>query len=368
MRETNEISSVQIRGLIVSTVIGAGILSLPNKMAIAIGNDGWIPIILGGIFSIITVLIINKIFQIYPNKDFFEIGREALGKWIFNFFIFIFFIYNMTVMASLARNLAELVKAFLLETTPPEVLIITFILATTYIARSEIQIIGRLGYHIYPIIIVSIIILIIFSLPSIDYTNALPVFQFDISKLPKAVLDSYFSFVGFEILLFAIPFAEDRNNNSKIVRTSISAIIIVTIIYLVVFFLTLSQYGLHSLQRQAFPTISLIKEIDLPGFFIENLDGVAMAIWTLVIFATMAPTYYSAGKILSNLLAVREHGFFIISMIPIIYIFSLIPQDVLQIEKILGTMINYLGIISVVILPTLIYLIGLFKVRRQADE
>ena len=368
MRGTNEISNNQIRGLIVSTVIGAGILSLPNKMAMAIGNDGWIPIVIGGMFSIITVLIMNKIFQLYPDMDFFEIGREVLGKWVFNIFIFVFLIYNLTLMASLSRNIAELVKAFLLETTPPEVLIISFILVTTYIARSEIQTIGRLGYHIYPLILVSVMMLIALSLPSLDYTNALPVFRFNANKLPKAVVDSYFSFTGFEILLFAIPFAEGRKDKSRLVKTSIIAICIIILIYVLVFFLTLSQYGLHSLQRQAFPTLSLVKEIDLPGFFIENLDGIAMAIWTLVIFATMASSYYSSGKILSNLFAVREHGIFIIPMVPIIYIISLIPQNVLEVEEILGTLLNYLGITSIVIMPTLIYLIGLFKVRRQTDE
>lgn len=365
MKETNKISNNQIRGLIVSAVVGIGILSLPNKMAIALGNDGWIPIVIGGIFSIITILIMNRIFELYPGKDFFEIGREVLGKWIFNIFLLIFFIYNITFMALLARNIAELIKAFLLETTPPEVLIIAFIVVTTYAARSEIQTIGRLGYHIYPVIIVFITGLILLSLPSLDYTNALPVFHFDIKNLPKAMRDAYFSYTGFEIILFAIPFTESGKDRSRLIKTSITAMIIVTIIYLAVFFLTLSQYGIISLQRQAFPTIALVKEIDLPGFFIENLDGVAMSIWVLVIFGTMAPAYYSAGKILSNLFSVREHGFFIVPMIPIIYIVSLIPQNILEVENILDTTLNYLGITSIAILPILLYAVGLFKTRRQ---
>lgn len=363
MRENNKISNNQIRGLIVSTIIGVGVLFLPSSMATEMGNDGWIPIIIGGAISVGAVIVMNKMFNLYPDKDFFQIGKDVLGKWIFNFFLVIFFLYSLFVMATLARHLAEITKAFLLETTPPEIIIVSFILATSYIARCEIQILGRAAYLIYPIIIITITALVILAFPSIDHTNVLPVLQSDMSKLPKAIMTGFFSFAGFEILLLSLPFAEDKN---KLTRSSVIGIAIVMVIYLVVFFLTLSQYGIYGLRRQTFPTLSIIKEIDLPGLFIENLDGIAMAIWILIIFSTMAATYYSAGKVLSDLFTVREHGLFIIPLVPITYIISLIPQTVLEVETMLGKMVNYFGFIVLIIMPLLIYLIGLYKTRRNS--
>lgn len=360
MRESNKISIKQIRALVVSTVVGVGILRLPNQLAIILGKDGWIAIIVGGILISIGIVIINKLFDLYPNMDFFQIGEEVLGKWIFNIFLILILSYLVAVMASISRNLGDLLKAFLLETTPIEVMIVAFILATSYIARSEIQIMGRAAYHIYPIILGFIILLVLVSLLNTDFTNMIPIFQSDITQFPKAIQTSFFSYFGFEVLLFSIPFAEDKK---KTFKASLIGIGIVTAIYTVVFALCLSQYGVHNLQRQNFPTLSVIKEIDLPGFFIENLDGIAMAIWVLIVFATMGPTYFSAGKILSKLLDTREHGLFILPLLPIVYIVSLIPQNLVEVSNKLGTFINYSGLLSVFLLPILIYCMGLIKLR-----
>ncbi|CAK7087328.1 endospore germination permease [Tissierella sp.] len=360
MRESNKISTKQIRALVVSTIVGVGILSLPNEVAVLLGKDGWIAIIIGGLLMAAGIIIINKLFDLYPDKDFFEIGEEVLGKWIFNIFLIFVFSYLVGLMSSVARNLAEILKAFLLETTPTEIMIVTFVLTTSYIARSEIQIIGRAAYLIYPVILGFIIFLIFVSLPNSDFTNILPVFQSSMKGLPKSIEVSFFSYLGFEILLFSIPFTEERK---KTLKASLTGIGIVMAMYVIIFILCLSQYGIHHLQRQTFPTLSIIKEIDLPGYFIENLDGLVMAIWVLIVFATMASTYYSAGKVLSKLFITRDHSLFIIPLLPIVYIVSLIPQNIIEVNKQLGTFINYSGLVSIFILPILIYCIGYIKLR-----
>jgi len=361
VEENSKISSRQIRALVVSTVVGVGVLTLPNKMALIMGNDGGIAILLGGLITILPIIFMNKIFELYPDKDFFQIGYELLGKWIFNIFLIIFLFYFIILISSITRSLAEIVKAFLLEITPTEVIILTFILASSYVARSDINIIGRVGYHIYPIIIGFIAILAIVTLLGVDFTNMLPLFQSDFKNLPRGVGVSFFSYIGFEILLFALPFVEDRK---RTLQSSLIGIGIVILIYSIVFSISLSQYGLSQLQRQLFPTLALMKEVDLPGFFIENLDGFIMAMWVLVIFGTMGPAYYSAGTILSNLFTTKSHDLFILPLLPIIYIVSLIPQSLTRAELSFGKIINYTGLICIVILPTILYALGYYKLRR----
>lgn len=365
MQENKKISNKQIRALMVSTIIGIGILTLPNVIVLELGNDGWIGIILGGLLMLPSIIAINKIFQLYPDRDFFEIGKIVLGKWILNIFLILSLVYLIASMSLISRNLGEITKAFLLETTPIEVIIISFILTTSYIARSEIEIISRAAYHIYPIILGFIIFLIIVTLPDIDLSNALPAFQLDIGKLPKAIMISFFSYLGFEILLFSIPYVEDKR---KTLKSSLVGIGLVIFINVLIFFITLSQYGSHYLGRQIFPTLSVIKEVDLPGLFIENLDGLAMAFWVLIVFASMAPIYYITGKILSKIISTKDHSLFILPLLPIIYILSLMPQNIIQVSSSLGNIINYSGFVSVVIMPIIIYIVGYLKTRKEEKK
>ena len=362
MKENSQLSSKQIRTIVITTIIGIGILGLPSNIAKVMGNDGWIGILLGGLLLLPLVVIINRIFIIYPGKDFFEIGYEVLGKWIFNGFLILFLIYFILLSAFIIRYLGEIVKAFLLGITPIEVLIISFILVTTYIARSEINIIGRMSYHIYPIIIGFVIFLTLITLTGVNFTEMLPAFQSNFRDIPKGLWISFFSYSGFEILLFTLPFSEEKNKN---MRSSLIGVGMVIAIYLIIFIISLSQYGLEQLQRQIFPTLALIKEVDLPGFFIENLEGVVMSIWILAIFATIGPVYYSTGKIISNLVKIKSHDIFILPLMPIIYIISLMPQNLIELNEKLGRLIDYLGLICIVFMPIFIYLVGYFKLRRK---
>ena len=364
MKDSHKISSKQIKALIITVTIGVGILSLPSKIARIQGTDGWIIIILGGLIIIPPLIIINKIFDLYPDKNFFEIGEEVLGKWIFKIVLIITLFHFIILSALVTRHLGEMVKAFLLVTTPIEFIILTFILSSSYLARSDIHIIGRASYHIYPVIVGYILIISLISLFEMDLTNMLPVFQSNLKNVPKSLGTTFFSYAGMEALFLFLPFAEDKENNLK---ASLKGIGIVTAIYTIVFIITLSQYGLNSLQRQTFPTLSFVKEIDLPGFFIENLDGFVMGMWVIIIFATMAVYYYSAGKILSNIVNTKSHDIFIIPLIPIIYITSLMPVNIVALETQLGRISNYTGTFIIIFLPIIIYLIGYFKIRRAKN-
>lgn len=360
MIKNKNISSRQLRALIITVTIGIGILTLPRDLSRLLQNDGWIAIILGALPAIVSLIFINKIFRLFPGMDIFEILNEVLGKWLSKILLIFTMIYLLVFLGYLVRNLGEITKAFLLENTPLEVIILTFILVTTYIARTDIQIVSRMAYHIYPLVLGFIIVLVLVSMPSIDMTNMLPVFQSDFTKLPNGIAASFFSYIGFEIIFLAIPFAEEKE---KTLKTSLIAVGIVISIYLALFVLSLSHYGVEHLQRQTFPVLSLVKEIDLPGYFIENLDEFAIVIWIFIVFATFGPFYYSSGKVLAQLFQVKNQNLFIYPLVPFIYIVALLPHNILSLNLSLGKIINYMGTAMVIVAPILIYILGYFKLR-----
>ena len=360
--KTNKISNIQIKALIITNVIGVGILSLPSAVALALDNDGWVAIVLGGLITIPFIIIIDRIFKMYPGKNFFQIGREILNPILFNLFLIIILVYSMFLLAYASRTFAEVIKAYILETTPIEVVIITMLLAVSYIARGQIEDIARMALIIYPIIIGFVIFLVVINLPNMDYTNIYPIFDINFKMVSKGVITAFFSYLGYEFLVFALPYTED---SKKTLSYSLRGIFFVIGIYLIVFLITLSQYGVDQLKREIWPTIAVIKEVDLPGYFLENLDGIVMAVWVMVIFGTLGPFLYSSGFILSNLFKAKTHEFFILYLLPIIYIIGLLPENIVETNETLSVMINYFGVASVIVIPTIIFILGYIKKRRQ---
>ncbi len=360
MNKNIHISDIQVRGLIVSTVIGVGILFLPNTLGKISGKDGWIPIILTGLILLLFIIMINKIFEINPGKDFFEIGRESMGNIIFTIFLIFLAIHFVISVSFITRQLAELVKAFLLPSTPATVIVAVILLPTIYISLYEIDVIARMSYIIYPLILVTIILLIITAIPTADFENILPQFQSDISKIPKGMLEALFSFSGFEILLFALPYVKDKK---KALKSSLIGIGIITIIYTSLFILTLTQFSINQIRRMNFPIIMVTKLIDLPGFFIQNLDNIFMSFWIIVAFGTTGPTYYALGKTVNKIFKNWRRKYIVVGFGPLVYIISMLPRDILVLYNVMGKILNISTIISIVIIPLIIFLVVAIKGR-----
>ncbi len=69
----NKISSIQIKALIITSVIGVGILSLPSDLALILNNDGWMAIVLGGgLITIPFIIMIDKFLKCIQIKLFFK--------------------------------------------------------------------------------------------------------------------------------------------------------------------------------------------------------------------------------------------------------------------------------------------------------
>lgn len=362
MQKKNTISNNQIKNLLITTIIGVGILSLPSNIAAILDNDGWIAIVIGGLLLIPFILMIDKLFKMYPNKTIFEIGKEVLGKIIFTIFLIIALIYVVIALAYTVRVFGEVMKGYLLERTPIEVIIITMLLASSYASRAEIEVLGRTATMVYPILLGLIIFLVIINLPEADYTNILPVFNADFTQFPRGIMASLFSYAGYEIITLAYSSSEDNKDTLKYV---LRGIFIVIGIYVVSFFTTLSQLGIDQLKREIWATISVANEVDLPGYFLENLDGIVLALWVMVVYVTVGPLLYIGGRVLADIFNTKSHDIFILPLIPIVYTVSLIPDNIIAVYENMGRIFGYLSVASIMAMPTVIFLSALIKKRRN---
>ena len=365
MDKDPKISNFQLRALIITTIIGTGILSLPSSVARELNNDGWLAILISGLISILIVVLLNKLTRLYPRKTYFEFGKEIIPAPLFNIISLITIAYFLIILAFEVRIFAEVMKVYLLEVTPTEFIIITMLLVTVYIARSDISTLGRMAVMIVPLIIVVTAIIVFAVLPKIDFTNVLPLLRVDLKALPKAIFSTAFSYVGYEIILIAMASVDEPN---KSLGYSVKGIAFVMIIYLVTFFITLSEFGVHELKRQVWPSITLMREIDLPGFFIENIDAIIMTLWILVIFGTMGPIMYASGVALSKVFNTKKHDFFILPLVPIIYLLSLIPENLSKTYMYMEKTTNYLAIFVIFIFPLGLYIISLLKRKGKGGR
>jgi len=362
--KNDKISNLQMSALLSGTMLGVGVLSLPALLADNLKTDGWVLLIINGIIASILVIIINKVARLYPGKTFIQFGKELVTAPVANIILIIFAVYLIGLGAFAVRIFAEVVKMLLLSQTPTEFIIITMLLTTSYIARVGIEGLARMVTIVLPIVLIPIILILISALPDLDYTNLLPTFRFSLTDLLKGIPTTFFSFIGFEFLLIYLGFVDKPKESVKYSLLSIGA---VTFTYLVAFFVTLAQFGEIELTHQLWPVLSLMKTIQIPGAFIENIEGVVMAIWVFGVFTSLAPVLYGIAVILSGLFKAKEHNYFVLPVIPIIYVLSLVPDNLASVYAYMDTFTNYLGTFATIVVPVVFFIAALFKGKRKKE-
>lgn len=363
--KNGKINNIQLFSLMITMILGAGFFSLASEMARRVGTDGWILIILSGVFYLLGLLILLKLANMYPGKTIFQYGKEIVHPYIFNVFTLFFLIYYICISAVVARVFGEVIKGFLLENTPIEFTIITMLLTVMYSSRSGIESLGRIAVIIFIIMMLFIVIFSITLFPGGDYTNIFPVFRHSIRDFIKNIGATFFSFLGYDIVLVAFAYVDDMKEASK---SAIKAFIFVIICYLLVFFIDLIQFGVSELKYQVWPSISILREIDFPGVFIQNLDGIFMTIWILTIFGTLSPMLYSGGIAVSSLYNSQESKYHMTLLLPIIYVIALIPKNLIEVYKILGFFTQIVGAISIVLVPIILLIVSAFKNRKKQTD
>ncbi len=360
-----KISNGQMFAIIINSTIGVGILSLPRLLAEGMGTDGWILVVISLVIVILLTLMITFTAKLFPGKTMVEFGRELVTTPISDIFSIIYFIYLVVFAAFVVRIFGEIVKMYLLSKTPIEFIIISMLFVVAYLSRGGIESIAKISVLLIPVILFPVLFMSFVLLPDMDFTNILPMFKFSIKDVTSNIIDVFFSFAGFEIILFYTAFVEKPN---KAIKYNLVAVIIIAAIYLIVFLLALFTFGEIEITHQIWPSISLMETVDFPGAFIENVQGFFMAQWTLVIFSTLISFVFGASLILCKLFRANEQKYFVLPLIPIVYILSLIPDNIAASYDYVSQATYYLGTLAIIIIPILLFISVIIKKRNRKGE
>ncbi|WP_427337804.1 GerAB/ArcD/ProY family transporter [Caloranaerobacter sp. DY30410] len=362
LKGNDKISANQVMFILLTTIIGVGILSLPRNAAQKASTDGWILIILGGITACIFTAVSVKLVKLFTNKTIVEFGRELVTTPVSNVISIILFIHFVIFSAFEIRIFAEVVKMFLLDDTPTEIIIISMLLVSAYLVRGGIEGLARMAELILPIVIIPVFLLLLSLIPDLDFTNLLPLFRTNPLDIIKSVHITFFSFMGYELILLISAYVKDTEN---LMKFNILSILIVMFVYIVFFVVSLSRFGENEVKHLLWPTLSLMKTIDLPGAFIENIEGIVMGLWVLSVFASLSPFYYSAALILCKLCRLKEHKYFVLPIMPFIYMLSLALDNIASVYDVMEKITSYLGTSVVVVIPVVYLIVALIKKKRK---
>ncbi|WP_368505357.1 GerAB/ArcD/ProY family transporter [Alkalihalophilus sp. As8PL] len=328
---------------LVSMIVGVGVLTLPRALASEINlADGWISIILAGAIIILFIILYVRLQQHFPGETLLEyIGKGKVWKWIARGISLLFLIYFLCLMAYEVRVLALLIRMYLLDQTPSEVIAALMLLCTTYAVSKGTQGIVHLSLMFLPIVVFVLLGLISFTTIKADFTNLLPVMPEGVLPVLAATKVTLLSFLGIEILFFLMA----RMKKSEIkVFPLITGIMLVALLYLLVTVVTYANFTVDTTTQITFPTVELAKQLEIPGGFFERLESLMITVWLITIFNTISIVQLIFVQLFQKSFMKENAKANYIPMISIFFIFivAFIPDSITE-TFMFGEWISWLG-------------------------
>jgi spore germination protein len=356
------ITSKQLIFIMIGSMLGSGILSLPRLAAKEVGQDAWFAVILGSAFPLVSLSLIRLLYKRNNAASFVEICRKVSGRFLGNVFSVVLAVYSILTASVLLRVFIEVISMFLLSETPMLVKLVLMLSVCAYLASSNAKVLGRVNEFLFYLLLP----IVFFYLPAItsssDIRNLMPIFNYKVSQYAKAALTTGFAFSGFELYIIFHPYVI---REKEAFGASLYALLITLAIYLYFVIGVVLVFGAELAQSFTWPTLRLIATTEIP--IIERIEFLFIQAWIGVSFRPITIQYFCASHVIAELFKLKTQKWSTLALFPVIIGIAYYPKNIFQVFK----LSDYIGLIALsigILLPLVLIIFGLFSGKKEAAK
>ncbi|CAA7599665.1 Spore germination GerAB [Acididesulfobacillus acetoxydans] len=297
-------SGRQLFFLVFCTVLGSALYGLPNGLIYQGRQDAWLDVSAGLGFAVIIALVLYILGSRYPNRTLFQYGETILGKYLGKVIGLIFAIFFLMVAAVLLRIEVDFLVVALMPETPPLVFALAFMAVSTYAVTSGVEVIGRLGELIGPLLILAVVGILFFTFNIIHLENLLPFFQ----ENPAEVIGHSLlpgGWLGFVIIAGVL--MAFQNEPRQALKPILGGTLTAALLIILVLFQCITILGVNVSIQQIYPLFRAVRMIEIGDFF-ERLDSMAGIVWTAGGFLAIVAFHECAAIGAAQLFKIKGNG------------------------------------------------------------
>ncbi|RKD21028.1 spore gernimation protein [Ammoniphilus oxalaticus] len=352
------IGSKEMAVAVASMILGGGIITLPRVLAgKTFGADGWLSILIAGIFVCLFTHIAVKLAIRFPHQSFFQYTSSIVSKPIAYALVFVFGVYAMSIVAFEIRLMGNIAKLYLFSRTPTEVLTLSFLLVIAYAVAGTRAAIFRLNLMFFPIVMIVAAVVVVMNLGAFDFKNLFPIFTTDWKGLYSGVKETAYKMLGFEIVLFYIMYMTRPQQAYKASRIGVG---LVVMLYILIYITCIGVFANEVTQTIVYPAVELARQVEVPGEFFERFESIFFTVWIMTIFNTSAMAYDIALISVRSMFKQGGKLVYLSFMSPIIYLMAMYPPTHVDVIR-YGRYISYTGLTLGAALPALLLLIAVLR-------
>jgi len=274
------ISPLQVTVLFVLSRITVTLVYFPAMADPSLKQDVWLGHLLGALWSILFAWVINLLWQRFPEQTFVQVLETVLGKAVGKVVTLGYLFFLLLALSTDLRHLGEFYVAASLPRTPIIVIIGVFALMIAWAAKAGLEVIGRAAQAVFPILILSIVLVFVFLLKDINFSVFFPVYiQSGFEPHFKQLFSVLGRSVEFVWVGMLVPFVDEPR---RLFRAVLYALLWLAGLFSLMAIAITGTMGPVQ-QFLYFPFFIAVQQISVADF-LERLDAIVLAVWFLGMF------------------------------------------------------------------------------------
>ncbi|MFB5661623.1 GerAB/ArcD/ProY family transporter [Alteribacillus sp. HJP-4] len=347
---TTQVSPFMVFFLVHAMQVGVGVLGVQRMISKYSGYDGWISIIIAGIIIAVIICMIYYLLD-EENRDIMELHKNLFGKWIGNSLSYIMIIYFYLLGLVVLRTFIEVVQVWVFSELRGWVFGLLTVSVLYYLILGGFRAVTGLCF-VGVFVPAMLYFVLLLPLEYANFYNLLPVWKHSLSEMLLGARESTLSFLGFELILMFYPFIKNAEKSLKWALAGHGA---TTIVYTSVMIISLVFYSEKQLEQTIWPTLTLLKVIELP--FIERFEYLGISLWFIIIIPNLAMAFWAASRGLKKLLPFKQRSNLLVLMILVVCILPFMNSR--MVIDMFNTAISNAGFIIITCYIPLLFLIKL---------
>lgn len=362
--EKTKIGLLQASSVIITVMISHIILNMPNHLISNTGPSTILNLVYVFLISAFIFYLASKVFELFPKKDFIDICEYAGGKWLKNIFSIAICIYFLTISGFVIRTFAESLVLIYFPNIELEIVILVFVAITAIMNLLGFKAISRVTLISLPVILVSMIMIFVSSASKFIPERALPLLGYGAYDTFVSGLGNIFAFSSMFITPFLLPYI----GNGKKLKKAGGISLAVYFIYLMLGVIAL-LFLIPSITEinNTLSIYILSRRINF-GSFIQRIDAVFILIWIMSIFNYLAITMHFSLTTFKKITNIKHETGMVFCFSSFLYIISLIPQSIADVNFFGGTIYKYTSIIFVFFIAMIILVVAYFKKKKDMKK
>ena len=360
MEYPRQITAIQAAAVLISSIIGVGVLPLPLFAVRAANTGATLVTLLAILLASFGLWLITKLGMRFPTLSFGEYSEIILGKWLAMIGTVLVVLFFAILTSLAAREFGEVVITAVLKKTPLEVTVIVMLLLATLSARSDITTFTYLHHFYLPIIVFPAILIVALSLKNAQVVSILPIWGNNPPAMVHGVLVVAALFQASFVYTMVIP---AMRNPKRAMKASFWGMFIAGGLYLSIVIASVGVFGSEETSNLLWPTLELAKTTTLPGNILERLDAAFLAVWVTAVFTTLFSTYYFTIHTFSKLIRLRDHKVLSLFVLPFLFAAAMYPENITHMYEII-TAVGRMGLLVTIAYPMLLLIVAFIRRKK----